>query len=338
MPDGDPTLNAPPDDSPIGVSPMVSQSQTQTPSVAPTPPAAQNQDPTEKAYTGAVNQLIDTINQHKRDDANYMAQSESSWAAFQKQMGELNAAQSQKTQLQELPSPPDAQSRLNWGTTFGNILSMVAIASVVFGKHGGGYKQAIQMSAVGAFVNGIQQGHEVQAKNALDQWKEQTALIEKQNAEKLKADKETLDDKKLSLQEMMDVIKTRAELSRESRTYNAAATKDLTELVKVLHDKTQANLAYKKANEFAARHMTDEFFKTPGAAGWRAEIMKRYGADADPAKSSEAFEAAQQKYPLEEYKTESKAGTVEENADHILETIKPGSSESDNLMKGLGLP
>jgi hypothetical protein len=341
MADGDPTLNPAPDDSPLQAPPIVPQTQQQTPTAASPPPAAQqqtqDQDPS-KAENVYINKLIDVYNDHKKQDAQYMSESQATWDQFQKKMGEIQ--NTPPPQLQQLPAAPDAKSKLNWGTAIGDVLAMVAIASTVFGRHGGGYKQAIQMSAVGAFVNGIAKGHEQQAANSLDQWKEQTALIQKQNAEQVQAYKETLADKRLTLTEMMDVIKGRAEATRDSRMYEAAETKDLTEIIKAVHDKTQAELTYRKMNNDATKHMMDEFFKIPGAAGWRAEILKRYGQDADPAKSAENYEAAQQKYPLEEYKKDSKAGTVEEHGDDILglkSDKKPTEEDTNKIFGGIGI-
>ena len=341
MADGDPTqLSSPPDSSPLQAPQIVPQEQQQTPTAATPPPVAQqqqNQDPS-KAENVYINKLIDVYNEHQKQDAQYMSESKSTWDQFQQKMGEI-----QKTpppQLQQLPSPPDTKSKLNWGTAIGDILSMVAIASVVFGKHGGGYKQAIQMSAVGAFVNGVAKGHEQQAANSMEQWKEQTALIQKQNAEQVAAYKETLADKRLTLTEQMDIIKARAESTRDSRMYQAAESKDLMEIIKAVHDKATAEITYRKMNNDATKHMMDEFFKVPGAAGWRAEILKRYGQDADPAKSAEQYEAAQQKYPLEEYKKDSKAGTVEEHADDILglkSDKKPTEEDANKVFGDMGL-
>jgi hypothetical protein len=340
MADGDPTLAPPPDDSGLQTPQIAPQEQQQTPTAASPPPAAQqpkSQDPA-NAENVYINKLIDVYNEHKKQDAQYMSESQATWDQFQKKMGELQSTP--QPQLQQLPAPPSNQSKLNWGTAIGDVLAMVAIASTVFGKHGGGYKQAIQMSAVGAFVNGIAKGHEQQAANSMDQWKEQTALIEKQNAQQVQDYKETLADKRLTLTEMMDVIKGRAEATRDSRMYQAAETKDLTEIIKAVHDKTQAELTYRKMNNDATKHMMDEFFKMPGAAGWRAEILKKYGQDADPAKSAQNYEAAQQKYPLEEYKKDSKAGTVEEHEDDILglkSDKKPTPEDANKVFGDMGL-
>jgi hypothetical protein len=337
MADGDPPqLNAPPDDQ-ISVSPIVSQGQTPTPSAATPPPATdqKEQDPS-KAEDVYINKLIDVYNDHKKQDAQYMAQSQATWDQFQQKMNDIQ--KTPQPQLQQLPSPPDAKGKLNWGTAIGDVLSMVAIASVVFGKHGGGYKQAIQMSAVGAFVNGIQKGHEEQAKNALDQWKEQTALIQKQNQEQIQAYKDTITDKKLTLSEQMDIIKARAEVTRDSRVYQAAQSKDLTEIIKAIHDKTTAETAYRKANKDATQHFTSTYFKLPNAAAYRAEVMKRYGID--PAKSDEELQKAEEKYPLDQFNKDFKGGTVEEHEDDILGLKgdkKPSDEDTSKIFGGMGL-
>jgi hypothetical protein len=338
MADGDTTLAPPPDDSQLQT-PQIVQDQQQTPTAASPPPVAQQkqdaEDPlvSEKPY---VNALIKTINDQKHQDEQYMSQSQSMWTDFQKKMSEMQATPA--PQLQQTPPAPTTKDKLNWGTAIGDVLSMVAIASTIFGKHRGGYAQAIQMSAVGAFVNGYTQGKEKVAQAGLEQWKEQTSLIEKQNAQQLQVYKETLADKKLTLQEQMDVIKEQAAMTNNARLYQAAATKNLTELVKTIHDMNTAHLAYKKANQDATKHFTSTYYKLPNAAAYRAEVMKRYGID--PAKSDEELQKAEEKYPLDQFNKDFKGGTVEEHEDDILGLKgdkKPTEEDTNKVFSDMGL-
>lgn len=339
MADGDPTLNAAPDSTSISVSPIVPDSQKQTPTAANSPPAAdqkqQEQDPT-KAENVYINKLIDTYNEQKKQDDQYMAQSQASWAAFQRELADMHATP--QPQLQQLPAAPTGQDKLNLGTVIGDVLSMVAIGSAIFGRHRGGYSQAIQMSAVGAFLNGFQQGKEKVAKNALDQWKEQTALIQKNNEQQIQNYKDTLADKRLTLTEMMDLMKAQAESINDYRVLKAAQTNNLTEIIKAVHDQATASTAYKKSNADVNKHFTSMYYKLPNAAAYRAEMIKRYGID--PAKSDEDMKKAEEHYPLDQFNKDFKGGTVEEHEDDILglkSDKKPTEEDANKIFSGIGL-
>lgn len=342
MADGDiPQLNAPPDqaDSQISVSPIVPDQQQQTPSAATSPPAAQQkdqqQDPT-KAENVYINKMIDSYNDQRKRDAEYMNQSQSTWSAFQKKLSEMQTTPAPK--LQQIPPAPTKKDQLNWGTAIGDVLSMVAIASTIFGKHRGGYSQAIQTSAVAAFVNGYQQGKEGIAKNALEQWKEQTSMIQKNNEAQIQQYKETLADKRLTLSEQMDVIKAQAESVKDQRTASAAEQKDLAGIIKAIHDQTQAQLVYRKQQADVTKHLTSSFLKMPGAAAWRSEVMSKYGID--PSKSDEDFKKAEEKYPLDQFNKDFKGGTVEEHEDDILglkSDKKPTEEDANKIFSDIGL-
>lgn len=342
MADGDtPQLNAPlsPDDSQVSVSPIVPDNQQQTPTAANPPPAAQqksqDEDPT-KAENVYINKMIDAYNDQKKNDAKYMAQSQASWAQFQQKMSEMQATPA--PQLQQIPPAPTKRDQLNWGTAIGDVLSMVAIASTIFGKHRGGWSQAIQMSAVGAFVNGYSQGKEKVAKDSLEQWKEQTAMIQKNNEAQIQQYKETLSDKRLTLQQQMDVIKAQAESIKDSRMMAAAQNKDLAEIVKTIHDQTQASLVYKKQQQDVTKHLNNQYYKMPNAAAYRAEMMKRYGID--PSRSDEDLEKAEKLYPPDQFNKDFKGGTVEEHEDDILglkSDKKPTEEQGNEILSNIGL-
>jgi hypothetical protein len=305
------------------------------------PPKAQMVDPHPDEQGDAMLQEKTRIWQEHKQRA------EEADATYQRYQGELEDINKQllaeratnptPPTPRPFPAQPDPnQQKQTAGNLFGQILSLVAIGSAVFGKHRGPYGSAIAMSGAGAFLKAFSEGQHEQGKEALETWNKSVELTSKLNAEDRQTYNEILANKRLDLSQQHQLMADVADMKGDSVMYDAASRRDLNDVMKVLANKMKAQVAFSKAQIAINKTAIDNWMeKTSQGRTWAAWVESK--THVDPTKKGyEEFVkfANDPKYsPAKWIEEHTKKQTTEEGGDKASEektqpTLSPGNKRT----------
>jgi hypothetical protein len=193
-------------------------------------------------------------------DARLQSQYNEMQATIARNSQSIREAEANRPQLQTLETTqPTPTQQQNIGNILGNVAAMVAIGAAIFGRHhGGGYGNAITQAGIGAFLKNFAAGRQEQSKEIYNQWKESQALIDKNNADKIKQYNEVLADRRLDLSEQHAQLAELGYYNGNSKVAQAATQKAYGEVTKQIQILQKAA----DARRVAAQKAVDGINKT----------------------------------------------------------------------------
>jgi hypothetical protein len=244
----------------------------------------------------------------------YAAQQQALIDHFQKQQ----SSQPQTPQLQQMP-PMSQEAKGTAAQTVFNVLAVAATAFAVFGSRRNPYSQGAMMSGLGALFSGIAQGRQDKVKQDSVKWHQLNESVQSENKARLQNYKDILSNKRLDLQQQMDLIKMNAQFHKDLRLEGEASEKNLAKIQKNLEDKQ--------------RQLKDHAGKTTKGTvphnsvmleDYRQRVLEKSGGKVD---FNTDPDGAREVYPWSQYLKDSHR---DEGKKKPKEDVPDKSSESDD--------
>lgn len=198
----------------------------------------------------------------------------------------------QPTLWEQSPEYAQLQQKQKYGPTtmIAQVLSMVGIASAVFGKHRNPYASAALMNGTAGFINGFQKSRKDEAKNAMDLWNKNNELIHKQNQEETQSYRDVLADSRLDLQEKMSIMHEMAARKQDGNMLNLAVNRDLNGIIKQLQNKDKASLSFARSHVDVLQKVVSNWLeKTEKGKSWAAWVVAKTNGKVNPLSSTDAY-------------------------------------------------
>jgi hypothetical protein len=241
---------------------------------------------------------------------------------FQQQTSTLNEPAPQQQAMPQMPQ----EAKNKAAESVMSVLAIAAIAFTVFGrKSGNSFAQAALMNGVGSMLQGYAQGRHQKAEDDKIKWHELWQMKNQENRDRLNDYRETINNKRLNLQQQMDLIRMKAQLHNDAELEAKAEQGNLNEVVKNLEAKRKAH--QKVINGLVGANAKD--YRAGPLREWREFVRSKSHGELDPARGDDEREKAYELYPYDEFMKFKK-----ETAKQIEEEKKK-SSEKDPLDLGL---
>jgi hypothetical protein len=185
-------------------------------------------------------------------------------------------------QFQQYQPPPSLQA--NRKNLFGSLLGFAAIAvplAVAFG-HKGGRAGWAAMAALGHGMENLMKGNEEQYKNSMEQWRYQNEQIKETNTQKMNMYKEILSNKKLSMDQQMDLIGITAKQFGDQKLEDVTKIKDWQQTYNNLLKKEGALDKHKQWEEKQYPSLQQQLGKDKEMLEYRQIFMDKHGFDPYP--------------------------------------------------------
>jgi hypothetical protein len=266
-------------------------------------------------------------------------------AQLAKELNDLKAKASEEPPTPptpvQMPAPPNQQQKNGIAVLATNILKWSALAGLAYGlTRRSPRRNSLFKVGLAAALQGYQSGNNEARDKTLALWEKNRQFIMDQNREQHQQYEETLQNKRLTLQQKLDVFREQASMWANKRAQDAATRADIRDIQKTMDDQMRMERDFEKQ----IRQDKKEWYKHMGLSGrdgaeYRDWIMKQGGPDIRKAKDEDEEYAIESKYPihqmLEEQSKSKREADVQEAEEKAKATAR-GKYEETQREEGAG--
>lgn len=193
---------------------------------------------------------------------------------------------------------------------FETLFTLLGIGAVVFGKHRGWGARAGIQNGIGLALYNYGQGKKEAAVENQSHALRLIQLMREENSERHQQQMEILQNKRLTIQQQMDMFKTHREIYQDEDHQNQEQLKTIEGITKNLHQKEQALIAMQRLKLKVGNDLSN-MFKSKDARAWADYMRTVYHIN--PQKDEKTLAEAEQEYPYEQFILDYKeAGKTDE--------------------------
>jgi len=185
-------------------------------------------------------------------------------------------------------------------TTLAGLFALLGISAAIFGRHRGWGATAGIYQGIGNALTLYSRGQELQSRDQQSKALKMISLMHQENQERLAQKREILSDKRLTMQQKMDMLKTHHELYQDEIGMARAEQSTIDGQMKIIHQQEQALQGVRRLK---LKFHTDvsKILKTKDAKAWAEYVRVTSKGEIDPQRSDQELGQAEQLYPLEDY-------------------------------------
>jgi hypothetical protein len=249
-----------------------------------------------KAQNQAINDEKDRITQQRYRDA----QDENN---LQKELDDIKAEARanppQPPSPQQLPAPLTQSDKNGIAVSATNILKWAALMGLAYGlSRRSKNRNAVFKLGLGAALQGYMEGNNEMRNKAATMWEKNRKAIIDQNREQQQTYNDIMKNRKLSMDQKLDVFKEQSALFRDARAHDAATRGDVHELQQMMKDKK------KLADDMEShtRKIADQWLGWIGLGkkdgiDYEQWVMSKGGPDIRKAKNEDEAYQIEKDYP-----------------------------------------